>query len=463
MWQAVVTRREFLDRVLSGQTGAISPINTAELFSSLPARKRELLISWRDDPRIDASFPTVAVMPDDELLDFFAALNASPSAPAPFSAFCRVISVSEAAQYSQHSSDTGGPRKILEALLGLSFAEAISHSGKLLKPLDLSPAICKRTVAYTWAKALANGVPLEQFNTLINGWFDALALTGAGERIPPMREVIDSEGIILRTAVEIFYGLPNPNASAISMLCEALVDGHKDSIEHFWQKLTFDLPNPVTLSAISTSTREERGSMFQTTLNSLYSTAPKDERTPAICAFLATQIAPGSFEHFEVLLSQDDRRLLLWYSFFAALQKPKGYLGFSGGLGSRLLRDVDFLEAFSSGPVGDVSLRELHVLSRGGLESLSKRIGHSNEIEVEIVPLATGNFRFSSRQFKQADLFEAHKATELPPNPEDILSPDEKLLQIIKTLESLRGNLNSGDTTSITKTPGRKPRKRDPR
>lgn len=457
MWQTLVSRRELVDLILSGQQTVASVVEETKLFADIPKTERGVLLCWREDPALYDGFPIVAVLQDDERDDFIAAINSTSSAPSPFSAFCRTITASEAALYSQANFNEGS-REVLSALAGLSFGEAIAHAGGSIRSTDLTPAICKRTIAYAWAKALSNRVPVEQFEKIIEGWFEALALSSASDRIELMRRTVSSEVSILKIATEIYYGLPHGNL--IGELCQALVDGDKRALDRQWSALTSHLPERISLFDIANSTREERGAIFQSALKHLYASDIFDELAPAICAFLATQISPASFDHLDFLSTRSDVRLSLWYAFMAALQKPRGVLGFAGGLGSRLIRDLDLRESFKDGPVGDISLSELRVLARAGLEGVSKKLGHSNEIEVEIIPLVTCSFRFQSRQNKQSDFFENQTSTQLTTPVSAAISPFEQIQNVIKNLEDVADFLSKGSSPDSRKSQVKRSRKK---
>jgi hypothetical protein len=466
MWRTLVNRREFTDLILSGQKVSTEAIETEQMFQGVSRADRGAVLYWKENPSFSSAFPVAAVLDDNELESFFAAINASGGAPSPFSAFCRVISTSEATLYTR-ARPSSGERIVLQALAGLSYSEAMIHAEGALRPQDLSPAICKRTMAFAWGKALSNGVPIEQLSNLIEGWYETLLLSSPRDRIDAMRRTIGIEVPLLHTAAQLYYGLTAD--SPITTLCQALIDGDRSQLARHWDSLTKYLPERVSLAEIESSTREERGSYFQSALRSMSFSSSGEDIGSAICAFLATQISPGTFEHLDILGSRNNPSLVLWYSFMAALQKPRGQLGFNGGLGSRVLRDVERVESFEDRPTGDISLGELRVLARAGLEGVAKRLGHSNEIEVEVIPLVTCSFRFYARQSRQHDFLEdqyqvAHAAKNLPapeaPPKTVVTSPAEQIQQIIKSLEGLANTISQTNANEANQTPTKRPRKR---
>ena len=438
MWQATVSRRELLEAVLSSKKPVGIHFEKAILLDADYPLNRDVLMIWSEEPSPRSVLPSLVVVGDNERDAIFAQINSNSGGPSPFTAFCRVLSESEARLFSRvRQSD--GDSTVIEGLVGVAFCEAMIHAGGALHPADLSPAICKRTVAFAWAKAVSNGVPVESLELLIDNWFEALHVCNGAERIPGMKLVVASEISIFMVATSLYFGMPLNDP--VGQLCEALIQNDDLAMQKQWRILSSRLSASISLREIEESSREERGSYLQLALNTL--TESDDWMSAALCGFLATRVSPGSFEHLEFLLQRGGPRVALWYSFFAALQRPRGVLGFSGGLGSRVVRDISRTESIYERPTADVSLAELRVLARGGMESIARRLSHSNEIEIEILPLLNCSFRFNAKQVKQHDLFEKNGSDQgLMPQPElDSLSPIDQINFIIRSLEKLGKNI----------------------
>jgi hypothetical protein len=148
----------------------------------------------------------------------------------------------------------------------------------------------------------------------------------------------------------------------------------------------------ISLMAIEGASREERGAYLQR----LFKTEPRGQiaEYEAAQGFLATQVAPGSLEHLDIVLSQGGPEAAFWYVLFAALQKPNSILNAFGGLGRRIARDVRDCESIEQSPRADIALDELRILARSNIDDLAAKIGHSNEIEVELLPTVSATFRF---------------------------------------------------------------------
>lgn len=449
MWYSIVKRRELLELGQKGKRppSFFSDLNGAlEKYSSEP---RTILILWDKNPNLqDSSQPILAAMHRSEINEFLAAVNSIPSGSTPFTAFCRVLSTDDARELSGNQDDEKR-NVVIQALVGLSFSESMAHAGGKIQAAELTPAICKRTIAYAWAKALSSYVSADYLERLSDLWLEALSLSGNGDKIDFMQSTIFSLTPIFDIAARICRN--NTSLSPIEMLCKALIDQDGVLLSEAWGILIRNFPNPLTLQQVAESTREERGTYFQSMMNA--SVAGLGEDANAIRAFLATQISPGSFDHLQLLSGQANNSLPLWYSFLAALQRPRGLLGFSGGLGSRLYRDLRRKEFFDAPPVGDISLSELRVIAKAGLDGLAKRLGHSNEIEIEIAPLVTCSFRFHGAINRQSVLFPEKEPVQPIPEREIVpaLSDYEKIISVIGSLQEISKSIKNGNYSSENK------------
>jgi hypothetical protein len=153
------------------------------------------------------------------------------------------------------------------------------------------------------------------------------------------------------------------------------------------------LDHQVSLESLAAGTREERGTYLQQALRTASAGNLCDE-VAAACAFLATQIAPGSLEHLEVLRGTGSAAVVLWYAMYAALQSPNEILSTQNGVGHRVLRDIAREEKRMSRPSADIAYSELKALERLGLESMARKFGHVGEVEVELVPFVTSSFSY---------------------------------------------------------------------
>lgn len=423
MWYRTVTRKELVELFLSPQSDrpGESAFNT-----SIPKKfgaSDSVLLGWGEDPSASAILPCLAVVDDADLADLLALLNANPQGPSPVSAFCRFIGKEHFLQYLEPPPlDFTSPQ--IAPFIALSFAESLVLSDGQIKLADLGPAICQRTLSFTWAKAIAAKVPFSQLGHLVDSWAEAYAMTSDNQRAT---KVADSAGAlfsVLRVVTELAVG--SSSTSPEAAFCRALQDRSKSDQETAWKRLSSSFSEMPSLTAISEATREERGQIFQH--------AVRVNADPFTLALLAAQISPGTLDHIEIVQLQRDPRVVYWYTVLAALARPQALLSANGALGRRLERIASRLPTLEDFPECDLSFVELRVLSRLGLEYLSRRLEHAGEMSVELIPLITASFRFPTRGGRSAEASDQEKASKDRYNAE---RQRDRLLSIARSIEEI--------------------------
>ena len=396
MWYTQFSKREFLEfwiglsKTIRGKLQRVSELTFVQSNSSV------IHAYWQNEPSDTYHFPSILVIPDADSKDLFAAVNASPQALAPLSAFCRVYSYSEAENYF-----TAPPSELvcnlLPAIVSLSMAEAIIHSEGKLTWRAMSPAACKRTLSYAWGKALAAGVPTIAIEKLPSRWLDTYSLINSQGVFEPVRHVISNMISTLNVYAQIASGLPT-NSKA-GDLAGAIFKRDKFLINECWKSISKESGVEFSLNELSSSTREERAGYLQLALRQA-SKSRNDELAFVASAFIATQVAPGSLEHLDLLRVTGNPSIVFWYALFAALQSPNEIMSGQGGLGYRIHRDIAKTEEYTSEPLADVAFNELKAMERSGMEGFARKFGHTNEIEVELIPSVTSSFTFYSKNSK---------------------------------------------------------------
>lgn len=423
MWYRNCSRKELLEIVLSPNRERHP---NAEYLRSLPdfgKAKDVILLAWERDPLVHAELPCLAVLPEKDLIDTVAALNASPQAPSPFTSFCRLLSREEFAEY-QNSDSLDLSSEDVSPFIALSYVEALLHADGQAKFADLSPAVCNRTLSLSWAKAIARRVPFSQLPRLIEAWIDTYVLTGTPEKGSKAKFTIASLTPILTTLTQLQFG---GSASGIELeLCRAVASRAKEQQEEIWARLRANLSEVPTIAGIAEATREERASFFQT--------AAQKNAPALVLGFLASQISPGSLDHLELAMRQSNPQIGFWYAAFAALWRPAAIVSGQGGQGARLLRLAGRPFELTNSPQCDISHTELRVLIRAGLDQLARKLEHSGEMIVELVPLVTCAFRFPGRANRSAESVDLDRASRQKIAQERLR---DRLLHISRTLEDL--------------------------
>lgn len=398
MWYAQFSKREFLEfwigvsKTIRVKSERVSEVTFERSKSSI------IHAYWQNEPSDTYHFPSILVFPDIDSNELFAAVNASPQALTPLSAFCRVYTYSEAESYF-----TTAPSELvcdlLPAIVSLSMAEAIIHSEGKLTWRAMSPAACKRTLSYAWGKALVAGAPSIAIEKLPGRWLDTYSLINSQGTFEPARHVISNVVSTLNVYAQIALGLST--SSKMGDLAIAIFKKDRFLVSECWKSISKESGIEFSLNDLSSSTREERAGYLQLALRQA-SKSQNDELASVASAFIATQVAPGSLEHLDLLRVTGNPSIVFWYALFAALQAPNEIMAGQGGLGYRILRDIAKNEEFFSEPLADIAFGELKAMERSGIEGFARKFGHTNEIEVELIPSVTSSFTFYSKGSKNA-------------------------------------------------------------
>ncbi|POR65216.1 hypothetical protein [Pseudomonas syringae] len=393
MWHLKFSKRDFVEFWLGSNKKILDKARRSS-FAQTIADDDVVSAYWAQEPSADYFFPSVIVASEGVLTFISMAINASPTAPTPISAFSRMVLSSDAESYFLKSQMKLTDCSIA-AIVAISMAEATMHSDGRLGVKQLSSAACKRTLAYAWGNAVTAQTREQNFDEIIARWSETYGMINAQSPSEGLRSIISAEVGVLSTYAQLSYGLPSSSDAA--NLAYVLNSKSKGSLEDYWRRLSTSLRFDISLEALSQSTREERGTYLQEAL-SLASSSPRNETLAAICAFIATQVAPGSLEHMELLKHSANPEVVFWYALYAGLQSPNEIMAGLGGLGFRIYRDIASIEDRLSPPTSDICYEELKALERSGIASLSKKFGQVGVVEVELLPMVKASFSYGLKQ-----------------------------------------------------------------
>lgn len=391
MWSALASRREVFELFL-GSTKAVEGRVRQTSQLSFGAGSEALLV-WDCDPTQRFVLPTLVVVADEDIHSILSAIAAAPQAPSPATALTRILTREDARQNFDGDLLTIDER-VFPALTALAFVEAVLHSSGRIGVKQLTPLICRRTLTFAWGRALASRASGEAFLELPARWLDVYSLLNSPSTHDVAQSAVDPIVGLLGLLTQIAHGYRPETATG--GLAYEILNGTKATQEQAWERLAARLSRLIRIDALQSLTREERGSYLQEALRQMSTLGSYMEQgeMAAACAFLATRLAPGSLEHLEILQGERRPDLLAWYGLFAALQSPKEILSLYSGLGFRSSRDMLRVEEKLASPSADIAYSELKMLARGGLEPLASRIGHSSELQVELVPYVSTSFTF---------------------------------------------------------------------
>lgn len=390
MWHANVTRRQLLELFLAGEIPKPSEVH--DFAMAMEGEQSSFDVFWIKKPAGGlGALPTLIVVDDRALQEAIAMLSSSSQVPSPLTAFCRFVPRSLVPSLK---SSVGSVRpEIALALTGVSLAEAVIYSGGSIRLSDVSPAACKRTLAFVYGRALTQ-LPVDALPLVVSRWLDTQSILGVS---PPIFERVSKALTpVLNLAARVFLGFPPDDV--VSAVASEIIEFGEPS-EEMWAEMSGERAHIPSLKFFAEATREERSSAFQDVLRSLYSkpAVQISEEAVAACALAGTRISPGTLDHLNLLVQYSDVRLPLWYAFFASLQRQGSALRANSGAGLRVMRDMSRQAALGEAPVADISSEELKFAFRANLEHLSRKLGHANEILVELFPGLEASFRFGSK------------------------------------------------------------------
>lgn len=435
MWIAQVSRRECFEvylgsmKIIAKRVHALTQIKLNY--------ENEILLIWDIDPRENFSLPVLVVAGDDDVKTLLSSLKASPQVPAPLTAISRVIGQKEA----KHHFDTESlllDKSIFSVVAILSLVEGALHSDGKVGLQQLSPLLCKRTFAYAWGRAIGAQASADSFEELPALWLDVYSMLNTPAALGSAQRTVSflMSGLTLLT--QLAFGIKPSQPSG--QLAFSLLNGDKEGQELAWQNLTAYLSRSMSIEAIQSMTREDRGLLLQEALRALTAAKSRTEHDTLVfaCAFLATRLAPGRLDHFEMLRSIGLPELLVWYGLYAALQHPKEILSLHSGLGFRMLRDLLRDEDKLAAPISDMSYLELKMIARSGLEGIAGVIGHASELQIELIPYVSTSFTFQLRSRSRYD--ERQQSFDMEPTNTSI-SPRERAKRLALELSQLAKDL----------------------
>lgn len=421
MWHIKLSKRDFLEFWISGGRGLPGKAERA-LHASVVEDDDFIRAFWKDEPSEASPFPNCVVGSEANLASVLRAINASSSATTPVSAFSRLISTRDFNKFSRsgQSMDLSGP--LHAAIVAMVMAEAVWHSDGKVGLRQISLAACKRTLSYAFGRALAGQLGGEGLERLPSRWLEVYSALNANVPLSQLRDTLAVLNSALSAFASVSCGLYPTNEA--TELAYAIHQGDRRALRKLWTHYSRSFAPGVEFDALQAATRENRANFLQAALNSLPSGSHgmydnsrgtldggqampsnghgmpgiSNEIGAAVCAFIATQIAPGSLEHLELLRQSGNPALVFWYALYAALQAPNDILAAQSGLGFKIYRGLTSVDDLFSFPSADISYDEIKVFERIGLESIVRNFGHLNEVVVELIPGVSSSFSYGSRQ-----------------------------------------------------------------
>lgn len=393
MWYAKLNRREIMDVLVTGWRPELSRMEEGGQLSFLDGAG--FLAVWHDSSSTSVdSLPCLIASNESSIAPLLAALLSAPQLPFPITSLSRLVTNKQlSAMAEMRGSDTRS--SLLNGLACLAIAEATIYAGQDAQSENIGVSVCSRTISHAFGKAIQI-VPEDEIQEFLRRWMEVQAITGA----PLLAGAGTSETLSRIFDVCISVNLGKDNGDTLADLVSDAVKYGEPSDAN-WRRITGAVLEG-SLQDFSNGTREERGTGFQSILEKVRTSKDPPQELLAACALVATRISPGTMDHLNLLLRNSNPSVVLWYAFFAGIQRFGSALRQRQGRGLRILRDMRLSSDLFSEPRADIAYDEFILANKLEIDSVSKRMTHSNEIVIELYPHVDVSFRYGRRSGRGA-------------------------------------------------------------
>lgn len=361
-----------------------------------PPHLKELWACWPDATDAPTPVPSILVVSDDDLNDFFAwAITFLPTY-LPLTSFFRVLpwSVFKAG----YPSTSGGPLKRSNILVGAMLGEILTTATGRGFLQSLPTVAFESTFSYAVARTLAVGYDERPMIRLVSdGWHFTRQLTGQ-KPIRVTKERLEEVWAVVFRMVgtqsdELFLD------ERLSDIVEAAQDiSHGGEITGLnWKGLSKGKVSVASIAQSMRTSRERRVETFESVMSELTRDVRDEMRVSFLAGYLASLIGDGSLEHAHLVFPLLDRlpTAMLWYGICASMFPSTRILHDYGHLGLKLLRLIQKPDDLLAPPLCDISLRELEITLRGNGGGKSFRRVHASFLRVELLPTVSTVVRWS--------------------------------------------------------------------
>jgi hypothetical protein len=395
--------------------GFSSPQGFGDLRSGEPDRvpnPREIWACWPDATDAPMTIPSILVVSDDDLQDFFAWAIAFLPNFLPLTSFFRVVpwSVFKAGYRSASSGLLKRSNILVGAILGEMLTSATGRGF-----LQSLPTVAfESTFSYAIGRALAVGYEEGSMLRLVNdGWHFTRQLTGQKPIRVTQQRLEDVWAVVFRVVGTRFGEL---------FLDERLTDIVEATLDIARGEEISDLnlkrlsTGKISIASIAQSmrtSRERRVETFESVMSDLTRDVRDEMRVSFLAGYLASLIGDGSLEHAHLVfpLLEGLPTAMLWYGICASMFPSSRILHDYGHLGLKLLRLIQKPDDLLAPPSCDISLPELEITLRGKGGGKSFRRVHASFLRVELLPTVSTVVRWSGVGVApdQLSLFDAER------------------------------------------------------
>lgn len=436
MWLQDATKTDLLNIVQSDRL-ADRPLRQVRSIYELPESSTELQFLWREDPREWGKLPSIIIVDKMDKQDFFAWTGTYLPYCRPLTALCRVIS-RDTLKAVVDAQVTFGLGALETTCIGLIIGEAATYVAGQSNVNRLSIAAFTGTYSFAMTRAIAgNMLPIER-NKVGELWSKARRLTGQRLLSLSLSDLNQVWSLVFSFPKHKSFGkwYPEDEFGILTLACRQIFQTGEIG-ENTWQSLTCGIIDNQLTDDLFKGPREGRVMQVERVLASLSQQTTGDKMIREfVGGYLASRLAPGTFDHHELLIPYLPKlpSLLLWYGLCAGLSSDSKLRNFGAGIGRRIIREAVQEENILNRPRCDIALEELEVLSSGKNQVQNFHTKESGYLIVEIFPCINCTMR-NTEQFDLSRLNQIQQKIIIQDNRESELR--NLLLDLDRSLNSI--------------------------
>lgn len=395
MWHKTLSRVEFAD-LLGNLDKRPNPLTPDGVSLRAAPSADSVIVFWSSASPPQRFSPILVVVADNSLRDFLAWAATFFGSFRPFTSFCRVLPwtlLTSLTTQNEISLDD-----LENVCVGAVMGEALTEAGTRSVFDTLSIQAFASTYSFAMSRALALHHSDVILQRIPENWTIARELTEQPKRKLPLRDLTDIWAVI--RVLSSSSHRPNDmdfELNLIARACRELRDQREiDTIT--WGQLNADKIGYRQMRRDMSGPREERVRFFERFVADL---RPSSGRTSSFCCgYLASLISEGSLDHIDLLFPHLDQlpAAAIWYAVCGGLSSSSKLMSDKGGLGRRLLREIEAPGSVSHPPQADIAVDELRVLFNSDNRPPPFIRRNINSISVEVAPAVQVSLRWSSTQ-----------------------------------------------------------------
>ncbi|MBS7413370.1 hypothetical protein [Pseudomonas syringae] len=400
MYTLSMGRKDFVSWL--GDRSALPARDNTVKSEILDVQSGEVLLVWSKKPTLKTPESPLIVVPDGDLVDFFAFVSTYVGSYKPFSAFFNVIGLGGARRI--FNKIQGLPENILSRFVAVVIAEAyVQMGGKKAGVADVPVSACFGTFSDSVIQMVNYDDKSDQIDELADRWSEARDLLG-GEMLPlSVEELIGFWKLVLDGLAyesKSYSLLQEPTAPGTLDFIGAVLLGRK-SITLEWEIITENLPAARNALKLMDGSREARVRAFDEAITEILASGHGAQSSNSIVAgYLAARVGGGSLQYLSLAYDLFPKLKLapLWFALFSSFTPGSDYIYAGDSLGRRLARERVGRRGFWEDSQSDISLDELRVVSIDDMGVPRTRRLRQSTIEVEIFPKVSATFRVGRRK-----------------------------------------------------------------